>query len=146
MAFSVSDAVIVAAARTAVQDVLKGDVIQILIDDLIQPFPYGDREALLCTGTVYRAGLETCHRCQIALCDAQDLSHGVFLRLFREPIAPLIAPVGAEQVGFVQQRNDLFQLFFRDILPFGDILQLNIAVPLILCQIQQHAQGIAPFG
>ena len=58
----------------------------------------------------------------------------------------LKAAVCKKNIGFIEHRHDLLQIFFGDILTAGNVLQRDVAVILVLCEIQQHAQRIAPFG
>ena len=45
-----------------------------------------------------------------------------------------------------QDFQDVLQIFFRDILPRGDLLQRDIAFGLMLGQVDHHTQRIAAFG
>ena len=59
-----------------------------------------------------------------------------------EPISAAFSPEPLQDSGADKLFNNYFQIFFRYFLAFGDFLQRNISVALILCQIDKNTQGI----
>ena len=50
-------------------------------------------------------------------------------------VAALKAPIGLQNVGFVQNCHNLLQIFFGDFLPGGNVFQGDETLLLVLCQI-----------
>jgi hypothetical protein len=42
--------------------------------------------------------------------------------------------------------ENALQIFFRNLLAVGDLLERNVAVRLVLCQVDHNTQGVAPLG
>ena len=59
-----------------------------------------------------------------------------------EPISAAFSPEPLQNPGADKLFYNDFQIFFRYLLAFGDFLQRNISVALILCQIDKNTQGI----
>jgi hypothetical protein len=62
-----------------------------------------------------------------------------------EHIASVVTAVGFKQTASVQQRYDLFKVFFGYILAFSNILQRDETFFLVEREVIQHTQSISAF-
>ena len=141
-----SDDVVVRGARCLLlEQVLERDAVEIVADDALQPLPHGQGGARSAARASVRVLFETGDGREPTLGQTQDLADGIVLWCASQPVAALIAARGAQNVRFAQHGHDLFQIFFRDLLPLRDVLERDIAVALMCCQIEHHAQGVPAF-
>ena len=91
-------------------------------------------------------GGQAAHRRKAALGQHQDLAHGVLIRAAGEPVAAALAAQALQKAVLHQHLKDVFQIFFRDLLPGSDLLERDIFFRLMLGKVDHHAQCIAPFG
>ena len=63
-----------------------------------------------------------------------------------QAVAAALAAQPFQKAVLHQDFQDVLQIFFRDILPRGDLLQRDIAFGLMLGQVDHHTQRIAAFG
>ena len=81
-----------------------------------------------------------------ALRQAQDLSHRIVFGASGKTVASLGASDAADKTRPVQDRYDLFQIFFRYPLALCDLPCLHILFPAVQRQIQHDADRISAFG
>ena len=136
------DVVVCSARRLLLEQILQCDAVKIAANDPLQPLPHGQGGALSAARASIRVLFETGDGREPALGQTQNLTDGIVLWRAGQPVAALIAARGAQNVRFAQHGYDLLQIFFRDLLPLRDVFERNIAVALVCCQVEHHAQGI----
>ena len=67
-------------------------------------------------------------------------------RLTRSPDQYTVGEILMLKAVLHQHLEDVFEIFFRDLLPGSDLFEGDILFGLVLGQIDHHAQCIAPFG
>ena len=87
--------------------------------------------------------LQTGHRGQGALRQAENLPQGVLLRLAGQAIAAALAGDAVHQSRPAQQGHDLAGVFVGDLLTPGHVPHGDVAVAAVLRQVHHHPQGIA---
>ena len=97
----------VVPAGGIINDILQGNAVEVVVYRLVESLPHGQGDTLGGARTLVYGVLEAAHGAEAALGDAEYLADGVLVRVLRQRVSPLIAAVGAEQIRFVQQRNDL---------------------------------------
>ena len=111
-------------------------------DDFVQSFPKRQCAAVCSTGTGLASGSKASHRSQISFQRAENIHYFDLLSRMTEPISAAFSPEPLQNPGADKLFYNDFQIFFRYFLAFGDFLQRNISVALILCQIDKNTQGI----
>lgn len=90
--------------------------------------------------------VKTGNRGEAALGEAENFSNRIFFGTAGKTIAALHSAIGLQELGPIEQRNDLFQILLRNSLPFGNIFERNMAlisIGLTLGQVEQHPQRVA---
>ena len=103
----------------------------------------GEQCAAVCsTGTGLAAVCKTSHRSQISFQRAENVHYFDLPSRMTEPVSAAFSPETLKDPGADKLFYNDFQVFFRYFLAFGDFIQRNISVALILCQIDKNTQGI----
>ena len=71
---------------------------------------------------------------------------GELVGLAGQTIAAALAAQALEEAVLHQNLEDVFEVFFGDLLPGGDLFQRDIFFRAVLSQIYHHTQRIAPLG
>ena len=112
--------------------------------------PYAGRLAEGLSGTaaasLFPAVVQAGRRIQRALRQAQDLPHRIVLRGVRKAVSALGASDALDESRLVQDRYDLFQIFFRYSLAFCDLPGLHIFSLSVQGKIQHHSDRIPASG
>ena len=142
-----SDDIIVGSQlTTAVKNILQGDAVQVICDDLVQPLPDREDGALTAERTVGIRFGGTGNRRKGAFCEPEDITDGVFIRSTGQLIAAQRAADSPEDPGVVKDGNDLLQVFLGYLLAVSNILERNISAVLVFGKIQKHTNGVKTFG
>lgn len=83
-------------------------------DGIVQLFPEDLGDAVLLTVTDGSVVVQTFHRGKASFCEAKDHSDGVFIRGLLQCIASLRTLDTADKACFVQNGDDLLQIFIGD--------------------------------
>ena len=118
-----SDTVIVPAELSLmIQNILQAYAVQIMLYGFGKTFPDIQRRTERRALTVVELQLQTGNGCKAAFGCAENIPDRAFLRGLRKHISAAVSAVCAENAALVQHRNNLFQIFFRNILVFRDFL------------------------
>ena len=112
-------------------------------DGVVQLFPEDLGDAVLLTVTDGSVVVQTFHRGKASFCEAEDHSDRVFIRGLLQCIAALRATDTADKACFVQDGDDLLQIFIGDLLALRHILQANRFSCIICSKIQHQSQRIS---
>ena len=126
------------------EQVLQRNLFQVILDHLLQTFPHRECRAEFAARAECGIAVKTGDRRESAFRQCENLADGICARFSDQSIAALITSVGAEEVGAIQNRYDLLQIFFGYVLPLGDVLKRDESIALMLRQVDHHAQRIAP--
>lgn len=110
------------------QDIGKGNAVQIFIDHFFQPRPHKQSGTFGAAGAAVWGLVETGDRGEAALGEAENFPNRIFFGTAGKTIAALHFAIGLQELGPIEQQNDLFQVLFRNSLPFGNIFERNIAL------------------
>ena len=121
------------------------DAVDVLVDDLVQPGPEGQGEALLGHGTLVGLAAQAGDGGHAALDGAQDLASGVVGGGFGQAVAALTAALALHEADPCQRRHDLLQIFQAQVLPLADLLQRDGSARRVAGQLGHQPQGIAAF-
>ena len=94
-----------------IQQILERNSIQILINDFIQSLPERKCGAVILPLAFQRLMLQTSNRSEASLGKAQDLTDCVVIRTLGQFVSALESAVRLKNIGTVQNRDDLFQIF-----------------------------------
>ena len=127
-------------------EVGEGDLAEVVGDEVVQTFPHRIGAAVGHPLAGRGSRRQAAHRGKAALRQQQDLCHRVLVRAAGQAVAAALAAQPFQKAVLHQDFQDVLQIFFRDILPRGDLLQRDIAFGLMLGQVDHHTQRIAAFG
>ena len=105
-------------------------------------FPYWKCMATRSQRTRLRVFLKTGYRCKSSFHDFQYLTYSIFFRLAAEAVTAAFTAYSGKQSTFDQILDNDFQIFFGDLLPFGDILERDITALAVLRKIDHYAQSV----
>ena len=128
------------------QQVRERILIKILVDDVVQPGPERQRAAFGRAVTRRAAGLETRNRCERALHQPQDLARSELIGALAQAVAAALAAHPLDHTALDERLDNALEIFFRDILPLGDLLERDIPVGLVLGHVDEHTQCVAALG
>ena len=130
----------------AFQHVLQCNSRQIPANFPVQPLPHRQRQTFPASLAPVGVLIHTGHRRYGTLGNLQNLQNRVFLRAPGQTVSPLMPPHGLQTARLSQLQGDLLQIFFRNFLPLGNVLQRHIALLLVLRHVQHHPHRISALG
>ena len=87
--------------------------------------------------------VEARDRRERALGGAQDLAHGVVGRSARELVAAALAAQAPDEAVAHERLEDALEVLLGDGLARRDVAQGQVALALVLGEVNHHAQGVA---
>ena len=127
------------------QQILKRNPINIGFNRTIEALPERDCRAFGAAHTGVGLRLQTGDWRQRPLGRAKDISRSICLRRLCQPVSAAAAAQTLQQTRAAQQRRDLLQIFYRNILARRNILKRYIAIPAVHRNINHHAKRISAF-
>ena len=132
-------------SECSVDEIFQCDVKEKIMCQLIKFLPQRQSDAVLFPAAGFGVGHETGHRYKRPLRQLDNLTDDVFLWRFCKLITASFSAKSLQQFVFYQDLQDDFQIFFRNFLAGGNILQRYIFVLGMLGQINQNSECIACF-
>ena len=127
-------------------EIFESDIINDIVYRIVELFPDGEGDTLLCSRAGVWLYIEAGNRCKAALCQTQDHTDGIILRLFGKHIAAACASDTFDIACVSEHRYDLFEIFYAYPLPFGDVFEGDVFVIFAKGKVEHKAQRIAAFG
>ena len=135
-----------AGGGAASREVGYRDAAEVIVYHVVKPRPQTYRRAFLRSRTFFRSVLQTGNRRDPALGGAENVSDNTFPRRLRQPVAALRAPLAVEKSVPAQHRHYLLKIFQRNALPLRRVLQRNIPVAHVFCNICHKPDGVSSLG
>ena len=127
-------------------EVGQSDLAKVVGDHVVQALPHRIGAAVGHPFAGGSTGHKAAHGGKAALGQQQDLCHGVLVGGAGQPVAAALAAQTFQKAVLHQHLQDVFQIFFRDLLPFGDLLQRHIPLRLVFGQVDHYAQCVTALG
>ena len=127
-------------------EVGQSDLTKVVGDHVVQALPHRIGAAVGHPFAGGSTGHKAAHGGKAALGQQQDLCHGVLVGGAGQPVAAALAAQTFQKAVLHQHLQDVFQIFFRDLLPFGDLLQRHIPLRLVFGQVDHYAQCVTALG
>ena len=119
------------SSDSSVDQVFQWDTAKIILDQRIELFPKRAGRADRFPFTFSRIFFKTCYRCKRSLCETENGRNRIILRSLSELIATAFSAKSKDQTTGNKRLENIFKIFFRNLLPWCDFLEWRISIRIL---------------